>query len=254
MNTSADDYLAAVGGLLADVPTPSINAAVMRGAGVRLSSPREGIPGPRRLILDGTTTGRHLATGATATALLASQRRNLAYLDAQRALLAEDETRADDEMRSPVEEREDHAAEVLGILRALPLLSGDFPGVFDEVADLAGIEQHGGVWEVRAVGGEAAPALESLGDGFTLDALKTQTAANAARLRRWRTALRGYDESVGGGPATAPSRSARAAKRMPVTAKLTSPPAPSADEQDKRMTQNAASKNRQAGEEGLELT
>jgi hypothetical protein len=129
----------------------------MRGAGVRLSSPREGIPGPRRLILDGTTTGRHLATGATATALLASQRRNLAYLDAQRALLAEDETRADDEMRSPVEEREDHAAEVLGILRALPLLSGDFSGVFDEVADLAGIEQHGGVWEVRAVGGEAVP-------------------------------------------------------------------------------------------------
>jgi hypothetical protein len=50
---SARAYAEEVGGILCDLPTPSINAAVMRGAGVRFSSPAERLPGPRWLVLEG---------------------------------------------------------------------------------------------------------------------------------------------------------------------------------------------------------
>lgn len=203
MTTSADDYLAEVSNILSDLPTPTINGAVMRGASIRFSSAAEGIPGPRRLVLDGPTAGRPLATGMTAAVLLARQRKNLTYLQAQRSQLADNESRAAVEVRSPdLREWDDHAAEVLDILRAVPLLKGrDFTDVFGELADLAGMKQHGETWEVRTAGGVwTGMPLDGLGDGFALDALKAQTEANAARLRRWRTALCAGDENPGGGP------------------------------------------------------
>lgn len=197
---SARAYLEQVSNILTDVPTPSINAAVMRGAGVRFSAPAEGIPGPRRIILDGLTTWRPLATGTTAAALLARQRGNLAYLDARWGQLAEDEAHSAKSLtHRDLDGWIDHAYEVMDILRAVPLLGGsDFTNVFGELADLAGIEQHGPEWEVRTAGGEwTGTPLDALSRAFSLESLKAQTEANAARLRRWRNSLRVVDDEDG---------------------------------------------------------
>lgn len=175
---SARAYVEEVSSILTDLPTPSINAAVMRGAGVRFSTPAEGIPGPKRIILDSLTPGRPLATGITAAALLARQRGNLAYLDARREQLVREESQAAKAMThlDPVGWG-DHAFEVLDLLRAIPILPGaDFTDVFSELAHLACLEQHGSAWEVRTPSGEwTGLPLDGLGHGFSFDSLKAQT-------------------------------------------------------------------------------
>ncbi|MFE7194972.1 hypothetical protein [Microbacterium oxydans] len=194
-NHSARAYLDEVTIILCDLPTPVINAAAMRGAGIRFSSPAEGIPGPRRLILDGLVAGQPLATGMTATALLARQRGNLAYLDDRRDQLAT-EAEAAKAMASPdLAGRNDHAFEVIDTLCAVPLLTGDFTVVFGKLADLADLVQRDGKWEVRTIDGETnGIPLEDLGRGFSLDALRAATDANAARYRRWRNAIRHVED------------------------------------------------------------
>lgn len=209
--SSARAYLEEVTSILTDLPTPAINAAVMRGAGIRLSSPTEAIPGPRRLILDGPTAGQPLASGMTGAALVARQRGNLAYLDARRQQLANDELLAAEAMAHPNPAGWcDHAFEVLDILRVIPLLTGtDFTDAFGELADLAGVEQHGTVWEVRKTGGEwTGTHLDGLGHGFSLDALKAATDANAARFRRWRNALRNDEDGESRSDGISPERAA----------------------------------------------
>ena len=191
--SSARAYVKEVSSILCDLPTPSINAAVMRGAGLRFSSPAEGIPGPRRIVLDIPISGRPLATGMTAAAVLMCQRGNLADLAARRERPAHDETHANEATAAPDPvECIDQAFEVLDTLRVLPLFAGaHFSGVFDELTALVGIEQRGDTWEVRSPSGEwTGVPLDSLGRGLSLNALKAQTEANFARLLRWRNALR----------------------------------------------------------------
>jgi hypothetical protein len=245
MSTSADHYLAEVVGLLDDLPTPSINAAVMRGAGVRFSSIAEGLPGPTRLIIGGPSAGRPTVTGTTAGAILARQRKNYGYLEGQWSQLAADEAQsARDRRVRDLHLWDDHAFEVLDILRALPILRDDFSAVFGTLADLAGLALNGDVWEVQTSGGEwTGTTLTELGNDFGRDAFEAKTAENAARLRRWRATLRGHSESNSGDSSSAgpsPSRSGQSTPRVVIS---TSQTTENVDDEQIRAAREAASRH-----------
>jgi|GEM_PF-2744736 len=239
MTRSANNYVAEVGSILSDLPIPSITGAVMRGAGVRFSSVAEGIPGPRRIVIDTAEAGRLMASGLTAIRLLERQRRNFAYLEAQRSRLGSDEDPAiSGALTSGWQEQGDHEAEVLDVLTVAPILPADFSTTFAKLADLAGLEQHGGDWRVMTSRRHwTGRVLEDLGPRFRLDALKAQTEANAARFRRWRAALGASDVSAAA-PAAGPSPMRTVA--APVAAPPSSPPKSMGNNESARTSQEAA--------------
>jgi hypothetical protein len=225
MNPAAS-YLAEVSNVLCDLPTPAINAAVMRGAGVHMSSAADNLPGPRRIVLNTLVAARSVATGSTGVSILERQRRNFGYLEAQRLALAEQEhRRAGDVLGGLVQEREDHVAGVLEILATAPVLPADFMTAFARLAEMAGLEPDGSDWRIMTSHGAwTGKVLGDLGRDFRFESLKARAEANADRFRRWRAALA---RSVSGSsaPATGPARLGVARPGTVPNPTITEPPA-----------------------------
>lgn len=184
----AHDYLLRVAGALSALPSPAMTAAVMRGAGVRWSSPADRLRGPRRLLIDTQRYPEALdATGPTEVQILTRQLQRRSALDERLTQIEREELdaqRADHGVS--IDPRKALATDLLEALRTTPVtLEADFHGVFAETAALAGLALNGNIWEVRAITGETSPVIVEQGQSDdSVRGIRDDSIAFAARLRR----------------------------------------------------------------------